>query len=163
MSRIAARVRNMPPEFNALPLDLLREQNWAVWPKKIARGLRDYPAPPTYRLPIAAMRDPLSNAGDAVKFIMEEGARLAALQASMRPVGDPPVATAVKNARYAGMENVTYRRDFPANQAVPWQGHSERVWSEREAIQAMLEATAQPRLPAAVVMEWARSFKRRTR
>jgi hypothetical protein len=163
MSRIAARVRNMPPEFNALPLDLLRSSNWPTWPLKIERGFRDYPALPTYRLPRNAARDPLSNAGSAVAFIMTEGARLAAIQALMRPVGDPPIATAVKNASYAGMEDNVYRRDFPANQAVPWQGHTERVWSEAEATMALLEATAQPRLPASVVAEWAKSFKRRIR
>ena len=154
MSRINVNVRtkNLPTEFKALPRDLLRDKNWPVWPFKVQRGILAYPQGPTYDMPMNAERDPISNARQAVTFILESAAALAAYQCGLRPVGDSPVGVAVKNAAYAGMEDVTYARDTPPNQAVPWQAHA-GIMPEMDAIKALMAAFV---VPSRVSRAWLR-------
>jgi hypothetical protein len=94
--------RHLPPEFKALPLDLLRTDNWPVWPEKMARGFTSYPSPNATALPMSAGEDPISNAKDAVVFILACDHMANSFYRSLRRgIGDSPVGKAVKNAQYA--------------------------------------------------------------
>jgi hypothetical protein len=154
--------RHLPPEFWDLPLDLLREQSWPSWPYRIERGLRAYPSPNAFPLPISAGEDPISNAKQAVQHILAEGARLQAFCRAMAPVGDAPIGTAVKTAAYAGMEDVRYARTNPPKQSIPWQDHR-GIWSGRAAVREFLSRLIYPDVPAGVVQEWLKTFDDRRR
>jgi len=154
--------RHLPPEFRQLPLDLLRDQNWPSWPEKIARGMMRYPSPNARPLPIAAGEDPISNAKDAVELIMLEGARLRAYYRALRPVGDMPIAKAVKNASYTGMEDVTYVRTNPPQQSVPWQDHV-GIWSRKQAVAEFMHRLVYPNVPAGVAADYLKQFDKRRR
>jgi len=155
--------RQLPPEFRALPLDLLRDQNWPSWPEKLARGMMAYPSGNARPLPASAGADPISNAKDAVAHIMGVAHQLHAWQHGMRPVGDTPVGKAVKNAQYTGMEDVTYVRSNPPQQSIPWIDHK-GIWPQRDAVAEFMSRLVYPGVPAGIVADWLKQYdKRRVR
>lgn len=156
--------RHLPPEFKALPLDLLRTDQWPTWPERTARGFAAYPSPNLTALPVSAEADPISNAKDAVTAMIAMDLLCKSFFASMRPVGDSPVGVAVKNAQYAGMEDNTYVRNTVPRQSYPWLRH-EGIWSLKQAVDQFLSRSQYPGADQDVMDAFVASFSigRRTR
>jgi len=115
---VMRRRPHLPPEFQVLPLDLLRSQNWAVWPSKIERGFKDYPGAPAIPVPLTVALDPMSSAVDAVSQIKALGQAIRRGAVALRPVADMK-GDMIRAARYAGMLDYGRPRNFPPTQAVP--------------------------------------------
>lgn len=151
--------RHLPPEFKALPLDLLRTDQWPVWPERTARGFMSYPSPNATALPVSAEADPISNAKDAVVFILACDRMADSFFRSLRKAGDSPMGKAVKNARYAGMEENTYvRTSNPPRQSYPWINH-EGIWSLKQAVDQFISRSKYPGASQDVMDAFVASFR----
>lgn len=154
--------RHLPPEFKALPLDLLRTDSWPVWPYKVQRGLEAYPSPNATPLPISAGADPISNAKEAVACVLASARALAAYEEALRPVRDLPIAKAVRHAQYAGMEEITYARTNPPQQSVPWIDH-QGIWPEPDATAEFMQRLIYPGVPAGIAADYLSVFNKKRR
>lgn len=156
--------RHLPPEFKALPLDLLRTDQWPVWPEKTARGFAAYPSPNATALPASAGADPISNAKDAVVFILACERMANLFYGSLRKVADVPMGKAVKNAQYAGMEENTVVRNTVPRQSYPWLTH-EGFWSLKQAVDQFISRVKYPGADADIMDAFVDTFRigRRTR